>query len=295
MEDTYTRLTQGFGQQLRSIGDTIPDFGNNEYVSGTKEFLQSNTLIAKLSFLFLIIILFFLLLNLGTKFIHWLLKPSSSPYLVNGLKDARKMMIVHQDPKIKGSKPVMRSVNEQDGLEFTYSVWIFIDNLEEGKGKYKHIFHKGDTNIETDIHNVNYGMALPNNAPGLYIDKNTNNLIIVMNTFTNIVEKAVVNGIPLNKWLNVIIRVQGKNMDVYINGTIVLRHQFTEVPKQNYGDIYVNMNGGFAGNLSDLRYFDYGLRTRDILNVVEKGPTLTMTKDMEIYPPYFSLRWYIDN
>lgn len=293
MEDTYTRLTQGFGDTLRGSIDTISSYGDNQYVAGTKEFLQSNTLTAKFAFLFLVIILFFIVLNLGTRFINWLLQPSSSPYLVNGLKDARKAMIVHQDPKIKGSKPILRSVNEQDGLEFSYSVWIFIDEINMTDGKYNHIFHKGNDRIENS--GENYGMALPNNAPGLYIDKNTNNLVIVMNTFNNIIEKAVVNGVPLNKWINVIIRVQGKNMDVYINGTIVLRHQFSEVPKQNYGDVYVNLNGGFAGNLSDLRYFDYGLRTRDIMKIVERGPNLTMTKEMEIFPPYFSLRWYINN
>ena len=48
-------------------------------------------------------------------------------------------------------------------------------------------------------------------------------------------------------------------MDVYINGTIALRHIFNSVPKQNYGNVYVNMNNGFNGLLSDLWYHDYAL------------------------------------
>ena len=43
-----------------------------------------------------------------------------------------------------------------------------------------------------------------------------------MNTFNKIKEEIVVEDIPLNKWVCVVIRVENHNMDVNINGVIVV-------------------------------------------------------------------------
>ena len=66
------------------------------------------------------------------------------------------------------------------------------------------------------------------------------------------------------------------------------------VPKQNYGDVFVAMNGGFSGYISELRYFNYGLGTGEIQTIVDNGPNLKMVgQDMtESMPKYLSLRWF---
>jgi hypothetical protein len=81
------------------------------------------------------------------------------------------------------------------------------------------------------------GMIQPNNAPGLYIAPNTNALVIVMNTYNVINEETLIPDIPLNKWINVIIRCQNTTLDVYINGIISRSIHLLGVPKQNYGDV----------------------------------------------------------
>ena len=78
-----------------------------------------------------------------------------------------------------------------------------------------------------------------------------------------------IKDIPINKWINVVLRCQGRKMDTYVNGTIVHRHDVISVPKQNYGDVWVTANGGFDGELADLRYFDYGLNTTEISAIVD--------------------------
>lgn len=116
-----------------------------------------------------------------------------------------------------------------------------------------------------------------------------------MNTFNNIVEEVEVNDIPLNKWILLGIRVEDNKMDVYVNGTIVLRHVFKSVPKQNYGDVYVNMNSGFNGLMSDLWYHDRALSGTEIEQIVEAGPDLTMEDSMNVFPHYLSLNWFFEN
>jgi hypothetical protein len=216
-----------------------------------------------------------------------LFNPSDSPRLIDGMVDATQMLVFTQDPSSNGSVTIHRSVNANDGIEFTWSVWIYIEKIQEGK--YKHIFHKGNSDLEST------GLNFPNNAPGLYIAPNTNALVVMMNTYNVINEEVVIPDIPMNKWVNVIIRCQNTTLDVYINGTITRSVHLIGVPKQNYGDVYVAMNGGFDGNISNLWYYNYALGTTAIQNIVKNGPNTNMigSGGMDLKNPnYLSIRWF---
>ncbi len=268
------------------------DFSSNKYVSGTKEFLESNSLVAKIAFLLLVLIVFILALKLGVSILNYIFSFSGSPYLFEGMVDAKHLKIIPQDPSDNNAVTIIRSINEEEGIEFTWSVWIFIDDLQYNSGRYKHIFHKGnDNNL---ISSKPSGINEPNNAPGLYIAPNSNKLVVIMNTFNNINESVEIPNIPLNKWVCVQIRTKGRNLDTYINGRLSRRLVLSGVPKQNYDDVYVGMNGGFSGYISNLRYFDYALGTTEINKIVSQGPNLTMNDDMltKSKPYYLSLRWF---
>jgi len=244
------------------------------------------------AFLILMLILFIMALRLGTAILSAVFSFSDSPYLVKGMVDAKQFIKIPQDPTDKNAITVTRSINEQDGLEFTYSTWIYIDDLEYGKGSYRHIFHKGNDNISYESSPP--GMNQPNNGPGLYIAPNTNALVVVMNTFNTINNEIIIPDIPLNKWVCVQIMVENRQFDVYINGLLTRRMILDGVPKQNYGDIYVAMNGGFSGYISDLRYFNSTLGTSKLQSIVNAGPNLDMKgSDLtQSKPKYLSMRWF---
>lgn len=267
-------------------------FQSNQYISGTKEFLQSNSLIAKLAFLILVLVLFVFVLRLGMGLLTWMFSGSSSPILIDGMIDSKQMVIIPQNPSSSGAKPIQRSVNEKDGIEFTWSTWIYIDDLTYKQGQYKHVFHKGNDNI--NLSKEPKGLNFPNNAPGLYIGPNSNTISIILNTFTNITEQINIDNIPVKKWVNIIIRCNGNIVDVFINGTLSRRHILKGVVKQNYGDVYVSMNGGFDGYTSSLRYFDSAIGTGKIQGIVNDGPNMKMKSDdiTKTKPQYLSLRWY---
>lgn len=269
-----------------SQGSSISQFTSNKYVSGTTDFLESNGIVAKFAFIIVIIMIFIALLRIGTTILAWIFTPSTSPTLIKGMIDSKQLKIITQDPSTKDSIPIVRSVNDVDGLEFTWSVWLFIDDYTYKNGEIKHVFNKGNDKI------VN-GYVEPNNGPGMYLDKSDNNLIIKMNTFNN-VETIKVHDIPLHKWVNVIVRVIQHQVDVYINGNLAKRHILRGVPKQNYGDVYVSLNGGFSGKTSELRYFDTGIGTNHIQSISNNGPnTKTVGKVLtDGVPHYLSTRWY---
>jgi hypothetical protein len=264
-------------------------FSTTKGTFGTNEFLASNSLVAKFAFLLLVLFGFVILLRVGISVLSYLLKPNDSPHLIDGMVDANQMIVFTQDPSSNGSVTIYRSVNANDGLEFTWSTWIYINSLQTNAGIYKHIFSKGNSDIGQN------GMIQPNNAPGLYIAPNTNALIVAMNTYNVINEEITIPDIPLNKWVNVIIRCQNTTLDVYINGTIARSINLVGVPKQNYGDVYVAMNGGFDGYISNLWYYNYGLGTSAIQKLVNNGPNTKMIGNnglLDTMHNYLSLRWF---
>lgn len=258
----------------------------------TQEFLESNSLIAKFAFLLFTLFVFIVLLRLGVMILGYFYTPSNSPKVVDGMVDAKQLIVIPQDPNSQGAVTINRSVNATEGIEFTWSVWIFIDDLTYNSGKYKCVFYKGNDFASSPDQQ---GLNFPNNAPGLYLDPNKNNLTIFMNTYNVINEEVTIEDIPLNKWVNIIIRCENTTLDIYVNGTIVKSHELHGVPKQNYGNVYVAPNGGFSGYISDLWYHNYALGIGEIAGLVAKGPNTNMKgfNSMGVkMPNYLSLRWY---
>ena len=284
--------------------------------AGFKDFMESNNLVAKIAFLLLVIFVFIILLQLCIKLLVFFFDTSASPYLINGMVRANQPISFPQDPASLNAKPLQRSINGPDGIEFTWSIWIYIETLPEHSiaTSYLHIFNKGNSDVETIESNdgtsecvygastypdcVKAGLVQPNNAPGLYIKPGANELVVIMNTFNNINNEISIPNIPLNKWINVIIRCQNTTLDVYINGTIAKSIDLEYVPKQNYGNVFTSLGGGFDGYISNLRYYNYALGTSAIQSITQIGPNIKTVDSTagsgmaSKYSKYFSLNWY---
>ena len=302
----------------RTILSVFP-YGTEKYLNQSGEFFQSNTMIAKAAFLLFVIILFSFLFYIGSRLIFLVLTPSQSPYLIKGMKDATQMMVIPQSLANKASKPIYRSIDQYDGIEFTYSCWIYVNDLVyKDNVDFRHVFHKGSDKSGAG----GDGLYGPNNCPGVYLytgKKNVSSspdlidkypqlgLLVRMNVYHDNEDSVApykyyddiyVDGIPIKKWVGVIIRVTSQNIvDVYINGTLTKRHKLSNVVKQNYDDIYVNMNGGFAGNLSNLRYHNYAIGTFEVDNITSAGPNLEIDDGNSIQkskPYYLSPQWYFN-
>ena len=252
----------GAGAGAGGFGDGIPtpslnEFGSPTIVGGSKSFLDSNSYVAKTAFLILTVIIFVYVLRLCIAVIGWLFSPNSSPYLVNGLIDANVgNLIIPQDPADSSAVPILRSVNDEVGIAFTWSVWLYIKQHNKvSTTAYRHVFNKGSST-------PNNGIMTPNNGPGLYLNSDYTKLRVVMSTFSQSNNSIEIDNIPINKWFNVIIRVENTVLDVFMNGDLAQRMPLNSVPFQNYGDVNVAINGGFNGNVSSLRYYNTALGTQ---------------------------------
>jgi len=264
--------------------------------SGGDDFNDTNAMILKFSFLLLVLLIFIFSVYLGVLLVGYLLQPRSVTYVISGINEGGHYQKITQDPNDISSKTIWRSNNRDHGIEFTWSVWLYVDNLSGKKDVYQCVFNKGG-NGTYDPNAYTPGSAI-NNAPGVYIDPKTNTLRILMDIIGNNSTQTGpsyvnIDNFPLKKWFHVAIRLENTLLDVYINGTIAGRLQLPNVPNQNYDDIFVCPNGGFSGRISNLVYMSYAANIYQIQNLVAAGPNMTSTQSSNNYSNnYLSNVWY---
>ena len=99
------------------MSESYNSFSTNSGNSSSTDFLNSNSLVAKLAFILLVIFGFLVLLRFGMAFVAWAFSGSDSPQLINGMVDAKQMIVFPQDPSGNSKvKTIYRSNNENNGI-----------------------------------------------------------------------------------------------------------------------------------------------------------------------------------
>ena len=218
--------------------------------------------------------------------IRWFIKSQQnkrmeSPFIIRGSNSGKSSLVVSQDPAEDNSITLYRSDGEE-GAEFTYTTWLLIQNLEYKAGEWKHIFHKGNKT------------SYPNRAPGVWIHPNNNALRIYMNTYDDPLEFTDIDNIPVKKWFHISISLNHKYLDIYFNGQLRKRKELTSLPRQNYGELWCCLFGGFEGYISKLQYHRKALDYTEIEDIVKAGPSKDACGDTGEYPPYLDDNWWYD-
>ena len=308
-------IQQGISNAASSVKSTVAgtmqDFSSKNLMNASNEFLESNSMVAKFAFIILVLIVFVVLLNLGMWAVSLFMEPSRSPYIINGLISGQQPMTISQDPSNKKAIVIYRSNNQNGGMEFTWGFWIQVLAIPS-TSKYQAVFVKGSA-PDTKSYGIN-GLVSVNNGPGVYVkaqtDGETGNQCVLhfeMNVVNpdnsagasnQTVNKTLdVTNFPIGKWSHVAFRLQNKILDCYVNGTVTNRVNFGDyIPKQNYDNIYLCGNGGFPGNLSNLRYYDYALSVYEINSIVYYGPNLNAVGEgNNTRYDFLGLGWYTYN
>ena len=230
--------------------------------------------------------------------------------ILDSLKNAeRGPIIISNNPRDKNSyMNIPRSYNEENGVEFTYQCWMLIDNWRTRKGQMKHVFHKGNkihpsTPSPPSDDKNDFEIPLLN-APGVYIDQNKNQLLVVMNTFdspgrthpedngtqdnTDGEELLTIPNIPINKWVLITIVSEGQQLKVYKNGYLQKSKMLKSYPRQNSSPIYINDMNGFSGFVSKIRYYNYAVEQSEIESYVNAGPGSSACLKNKDVPRYMS-------
>ena len=251
------------------IQNNLGDFSAKSMKDASSEFLESNGLLAKCAFIILLFILFLFIFKIGVNALGYLLGPSKNPYLVYGKLEGYNTVTISQDPANKSSVPVLRSNNQNTGVEFTWSVWLLLNTGTTDPSNV--IFVKGNSGAGGSTY-------YQTNSPGMYVSssKGIGTITFLLDDVQNRQNTITINNVPLQKWVHFAYRLQNTILDVYVNGVVQNRLQMSYAPKLNYYDVTVC--GGFAGSLSNLRYYDHALTVFDINNIIMFGPNTNPSK-----------------
>lgn len=277
ISNTAKNVSEGITSSVSNAAETAQS-GLNEFSKGanldnaSSDFLSANGILAKFVFIIMVLVAFLILMKVGISILGYMFGPWSNPYLIKGSLGGSTKAEIQQNPKDENSAIILRSNDRNKGIEFTWSLWMFINNgaKDDASGITLHnVFVKGDDKFSSD------GINLLN-GPGLYLDTTaeTFDLNVKMDTMTETVD-TIVSEVPIEKWFHVAIRMQNKVMDTYVNGVVTDRVNLESLPKQNYNNVIVHGNNGYSGNTSNLRYYSYALNVFEINNIVMFGPDLT--------------------
>jgi hypothetical protein len=264
----------------------------------TQDFFTANTAISHFVTFMLCLLLFIIILQVGSRYITYLFGPQYNPYIINGMVDSNIQTVIAANPNIHGSVPIYRSIDQNQGVEFSWNVWFFVKNSNELKTKTNAlVFSKGKS--------ISPGQQFLGVSPGVYLNApnlptvNVMNLIVSLNTFNNTnnntpYETITIPDIPMKKWVCCTIRAQGTYIDVYINGVLTQRKILKNLPQQNYGDTYIGEAGGFQGYISSLRYYSKAITYEEIQSLFAAGPSLIMVDNaaMPKSSDYLSMNWF---
>ena len=251
---------------------------------------SSNNIISIIIFLIFMVVLFIVFLRISTAILSYLFSLNGHVKLLNGMVSSSSQLVIPQDPSVSNSILVNRSINKNGGIEFTWSLWCFIEQLSFTT-LYKNIFVKG-----TNVFDTNTGLSNVN-CPGVYISK-TGELYIVVNTFAEIMKTITVPNIPLSNWVQIVITCENNTINIYINGILIKSIILMSVINQNYGDVIIGSNGGYDGLISNLWYWNRTLSVLEIQNLFTMGPNTRTVDNMNDYKNkpgsnYLALSYYM--
>ena len=187
----------------------------------------------------------------------------SKKYHLSKLEPASKAIV------IEGSKlPVNKGA-----ANYSYSIWFYVNDWGVDLAKTKPLLIRG----KGGVHNPSITLAPYENNINIMIttyptkggsDNSSHSAANLSST-----HPCTVRNFPLQKWVNLIVSLNGRTLDVYIDGKLVRTCILPGVAKVDpNANINITPGGGFNGYTSNLQYFAYPLNPQEAYNIYKEGP-----------------------
>ena len=156
-------------------------------------------------------------------------------------------------------------INSSHNNNFAYSLWFYISDWNYRYGEPKYILYREDDDGEP--------------TPTITLGAMLNNIDISLSTYPseetmsgNQIHTCSIENVPLQKWVNLLISVYGRSLDVYLDGKLVRTCILPGLPKiDTENPAYLTPNGGFAGYTANLQFFDSPINPQQAWNIYKEG------------------------
>jgi len=149
--------------------------------------------------------------------------------------------------------------------DFTYSMWLYVNDWNYRYGENKVILRRVTSNS---------GIAVA-------LTPELNNLQVLIAVYPGEashvgagmkLHKCWINNIPLQAWTNIIVSVNNRAMDLYLDGKLVRTCIMPGVPRLARGEgAEVTPDGGFSGFVSNVKYLSYPVNPSQAYDIYKDG------------------------
>lgn len=199
---------------------------------------------------------------------------------------------------------IKKKVVIETGGEYTFTTWLYIANWDYKAGQVKHVFTISSGNgtaangrpdhvtmLGALYPNENKMMIrvfqdattasapLPNQGMDFTVKSNLSQLFsgsVGMNALNSSVGFPIcdINDIDLQKWINLTVVVNGRVIDVYVDGKLARSCVTAGIPTVEKADQYltVGQHQGWGGSVSSTSIFGYALTPGRIYEIYQTGP-----------------------
>jgi len=166
-----------------------------------------------------------------------------------------------------------RSMNENEGLEFSYTAWLLIDDYTYGTSAEPVLFMRGT------------------GSPKVSFDVDKNTLLIRQKLYKG--EDVIkIRNMPAEKLFHLGIVVTQTSLDVFINGLLHTHKSLDSLPLVEDAPVEVGPGGGWKGKIGSLVYYNYALSPGEVRSLAGVKATRNPA-DEPPNPPYFDTTWWI--
>jgi hypothetical protein len=171
---------------------------------------------------------------------------------------------------------ITRSENKPGGSEFSYGMFVRINDIKpSARGAIEPliIMQKGTGNLRLD------DTSKTRNCPSITYQNGAMTFYIDTIAQANIVqEKFILNNIPLKRDFHLILAVRDRNADVFIDGTLAMRHKLKgNVAYNDDAAVFVKMGSTkYLGHLGNIMYFSHYLTQNEIESISDPYITIDL-------------------
>jgi uncharacterized protein YneF (UPF0154 family) len=171
---------------------------------------------------------------------------------------SRQLNLNNSNPPIMGS-----SITDFTNLNTAYGVWIYVNSWNNTQQKPIYNIQNSATTAKTypsELNNIS--LRLDQFSPTLYCD--------ILDTTKKINTIQITNVFPIQKWVYVIISVDGSVVDIYIDGKLVISKQITNAI-QSSNNNQITFGSGLDIILENFQKFNIPMDPSTAINNYNTG------------------------
>ena len=259
--------------QRSSNSQNLGKASSNLTKQGVNTYQRSSTMGKVIFFIILILFIAFLIYIIYVAVKASQEAAKNSPIIVNDVIDAYI------------ARPAFTLPQVTQGMNQTFSTWIYVKDWNYKFGQYKNILWKGNP---PNTSSLNANPTVSNiHCPSIWLYPLTNSLKVVTSTSVpEQVESCDIQNIPLMAWVHIVYVLNNRTVDLYVNGKLERSCALRGIPTITNDPVYITTGSpqaGFYGKIGKTQYYTKALLPNDVANTYQQGPLGTTQYQVQFF------------